>query len=202
MLKETAATREQPRVKNTIDETVIIACQQGDRDALRMLFEEYKDRVYSIALYSLNRNEAAAADMTQLVFLKLISRIGQFRGDSEFATWLYRLVVNTCLDERRKQRRWVPLAEFGLMKSSQRESSQARRYAQHELSEHVQAAIADLSPKLRLPILLKYVEGFSYEEIAAVLECSKGTVASRLNRGHKALAQRLGWLRGQVAIGE
>jgi len=202
MLKQMAAIREQPQVKSAIDESVIVACQRGDRDALRLLFEEYKDRVYSIALYSLSGNEAAAADVTQQVFLKLISRISQFRGDAEFATWLYRLVVNTCWDERRKERRLVQFAEFGVLTNSRREPSQTIRYAQHELSEHVQAAIAELSPKLRLPILLKYIEGFSYEEIAAVLDCSKGTVASRLNRGHKALARRLGWLRGQVVIGE
>ena len=156
----------------------------------------------TIALYSLSGNEAAAADVTQQVFLKLISRISQFRGDAEFATWLYRLVVNTCWDERRKERRLVQFAEFGVLTNSRREPSQTIRYAQHELSEHVQAAIAELSPKLRLPILLKYIEGFSYEEIAAVLDCSKGTVASRLNRGHKALARRLRWLRGKVVIGE
>ena len=202
MLKQMAATREQPQVKSAIDESVILACQQGDRDALRLLFEEYKDRVYSVALYSLSGNEAAAADVTQQVFLKLISRISQFRGDAEFATWLYRLVVNTCWDERRKERRLVQFAEFGVVTNSGREPSQTTRYAQHELSEHVQTAIAELSPKLRLPILLKYIEGFSYEEIAAVLECSKGTVASRLNRGHKALARRLEWLRGQVVVGE
>lgn len=202
MLKQMAATREQPQVKSAIDESIIVACQRGDRDALRLLFEEYKDRVYSIALYSLSGNEAAAADVTQQVFLKLISRISQFRGDAEFATWLYRLVVNTCWDERRKERRLVQFAEFGVVTNSRREPSQTTRYAQHELSEHVQNAIAELSPKLRLPILLKYIEGFSYEEIAAVLNCSKGTVASRLNRGHKALARRLEWLRGQVVIGE
>jgi len=202
MLKQMAATREQPQVKSAIDESVIVACQRGDRDALRLLFEEYKDRVYSIALYSLSGNEAAAADVTQQVFLKLISRISQFRGDAEFATWLYRLVVNTCWDERRKERRLVQFAEFGVVTNNRREPSQTTRYAQHELSQHVQAAIAELSPKLRLPILLKYIEGFSYEEIAAVLNCSKGTVASRLNRGHKALARRLEWLRGQVVIGE
>ena len=129
--------------------------------------------------------------------MKLMTRIGQFRGSSEFTTWLHRLVVNCCLDERRKQRRFVPLAEFGLTKTSRRQISQATTYARRELAGQVQAAIADLKPKLRWPILLKYVEGLSYEEIAAVLGCSKGTVASRLNRGHKALAKRLGHLRGQ-----
>ena len=202
MLEQMAATREQAPVREAIDWRVIAACQQGDRDAIRLLFEAYRDRVYSIAIYSLSGDEAAAADATQQVFLKLITRIGQFRGDSEFTTWLYRLVVNTCLDERRKQRRFVPLAEFNLVSKTQRESSQATRYARKEIAAEVQSAIGELKPKMRLPILLKYIEGLSYEEIAAVLGCSKGTVASRLNRGHKALAKRLERLRGQFVLGE
>jgi RNA polymerase sigma-70 factor (ECF subfamily) len=68
-------------------------------------------------------------------------------------------------------------------------------YSRTELNDTVRQAIASLKPKLRLPILLKYIEGLSYEEIAQVLGCSPGTVASRLNRGHKALAQKLGQLR-------
>ena len=105
MLDQIVATRELLPVKESIDSRTIAACQQGDREALRTLFEEYKDRVYSIAIYSLSGDEMAAADVTQQVFLKLMTRIQQFRGDSEFATWLYRLVVNTCRDEQRKQRR-------------------------------------------------------------------------------------------------
>ena len=195
MLEQMVASREQARVKQPIDWRVIAACQQGDRDALRLLFEAYKDRVYSIAIYSLDGDETTAADVTQQVFLKLMTRIEQFRGDSEFTTWLYRLVVNTCLDERRKQRRFVPLAEFNLVSKTKRETSQVARYARKEIAAEVQAAITELKPKMRLPILLKYIEGLSYEEMAAVLGCSKGTVASRLNRGHKALARRLGHLR-------
>lgn len=202
MLEQMAATWEQPTVKDPIDWDVISACQQGDREALRSLFEAYKDRVYSIALYSMNGDQAAAADVSQQVFLKLITRIGQFRGNAEFTTWLYRLVVNACLDERRKQRRFVPLAEFTLVRKESREASQVTNFARRELSGEVQTAITELRPKLRLPILLKYIEGLSYEEIAAVLGCSKGTVGSRLNRGHKALARRLEHLRGQIIPGE
>ena len=197
MLEQMAAIREQPAVNEPIDGQTIAACQRGDRDALRLLFEAYKDRVYSIAVYSMGGDLSAAADVTQQVFVKLMTRISQFRGNSEFSTWLYRLVVNCCLDERRKQRRFVPLAEFDLTKTNRRQISPATTYARRELAGHVQAAIAELKPKLRWPILLKYVQGFSYEEIAAVLGCSKGTVASRLNRGHKALSQRLAHLRGQ-----
>jgi RNA polymerase sigma-70 factor (ECF subfamily) len=202
MLERMAAKWEQPTVKEPIDWDVITACQQGDRDALRVLFEAHKDRVYSIALYTMDGDHAVAADVTQQIFLKLITRIGQFRGNSEFTTWLYRLVVNECLDERRKRRRFVPLAEFSLVSKTPHESATAKNFARREMADQVQAAIAELRPKLRMPILLKYVEGLSYEEIASVLGCSKGTVGSRLNRGHKALARRLEHFRGQTLSGE
>ena len=198
MLAQMAVVGEQLPVKEPIDGRVIAACQQGDRHSLRLIFEAYKDRVYSIALYSLSGDESFAADVTQQVFLKLMTRIGQFRGDSEFTTWLYRLVVNTCLDERRKQRRLVPLTDFEVIGKPSQSGSQVTQYAQHETAALVQRAIAELKPKLRLPILLKYIEGLSYEEIASVLGCSKGTVASRLNRAHKALAGRLESLRGKI----
>lgn len=199
MLEQIVATREQPQVKDSIDSATIAACQRGDRNALRILFEEYKDRVYSIAMYSLANDKTGAADVTQQVFLKLMTRISQFRGDAEFATWLYRLVVNTCRDEQRKQRRFVPLADF-FFPTAKSDSSPRMNYARKEMSERVQVAIAELKPKLRWPILLKYVEGMSYEEIGSVLGCSKGTVASRLNRGHKALSRKLGDLRGHVGL--
>lgn len=197
MLDQIVATREQQPVKESTDLRTIAACQQGDRDALRVLFEEYKDRVYSIALYSSSGDEMAAADVTQQVFLKLMTRIDQFRGDAEFATWLFRMVVNTCRDEYRKQRRFVPFPEFFGKHGPPAESPRAR-YARKELLERVRSAIDDLKPKLRWPIVLKYMEDLSYEEIAFVLGCSKGTVASRLNRGHKALARRLGHLKDQI----
>ena len=88
------------------------------------------------------------------------------------------------------------------MSRVQDRKSPESHYAQAELGESVKAAIRELKPKFRLPILLKYVEELSYEEIAKVLGCSKGTVASRLNRGHKELARRLAHLRDQVVLGD
>ena len=197
MLEIIVATHEQPRSNEPFDGGVISRCQQGDRDALQSLFEAYKDRVYSIAMYSLGGDEQLASDVTQQVFIKLMTRLCQFRGDSEFATWLYRLVVNTCRDEQRKQRRWVPLADSGFMTATVKQS-QTGQYASKELARQVQRALGELKPKLRWPILLRYVEGLSYEEIGKVLGCSKGTVASRLNRGHSALGRKLGHLRDQL----
>jgi RNA polymerase sigma-70 factor, ECF subfamily len=181
-----------------IDERVIKACQQGDREAFRLLFETYKDRVFSIAAYSFGGDETAASDVSQQIFLKLMTAIVQFRGDSAFTTWLYRLVVNACTDEQRKRRRFLPFGESTPMNKIEDRRPQEKHYAKLEVADCVQAAIKQLSPKLRMPILLKYVEGLSYEEIAGVLGCSRGTVASRLNRGHQALARRLAHLRDEV----
>ncbi|MDQ6653097.1 MAG: sigma-70 family RNA polymerase sigma factor [Acidobacteriota bacterium] len=181
-----------------IDESVIGACQEGDREAFRVLFETYKDRVFSIAVYSFGGDEAAASDVSQQIFLKLMTTINQFRGDSAFTTWLYRLVVNTCTDEHRKRRRFLAFEEFIPMSKLEDRRPQERLFAKLEVADSVQAAIKELRPKLRMAILLKYVEGLSYEEIAGVLGCSKGTVASRLNRGHQTLARKLSHLRDQV----
>jgi len=185
-----------------VSRDVIRACQQGDRDAFRLLFDAYKDRVFSIAVYTFAGDEAMASDVTQQTFLKLMNSIGQFRGDSEFTTWLYRMVVNTCIDEQRRSRRFLPWGESEPMNKAAEKRPQEKQFARIEIAESVRAAINELKPKFRLPILLKYVEGLSYEEIASVMSCSKGTVASRLNRGHKELARRLAHLRDQVVLGD
>lgn len=181
------------------EERVIAACQEGDRDAFRQLFETYKDKVFSIAVYSFGGDETAASDVSQQIFLKLMTTIGQFRGESAFTTWLYRMVINACTDEQRKRRRFLPFRDGVPMTKPEDRRPQEKRYAKLELADSVQGAIQELSPKLRMPILLKYVEGLSYDEIAGVLGCSKGTVASRLNRGHQKLAKRLSYLKGQLA---
>jgi RNA polymerase sigma-70 factor (ECF subfamily) len=143
-----------------------------------------------------------AKDISQQVFLKLFTGIHQFRYDSEFTTWLYRIVVNACVDEQRKRKRFVPFAQGVEVKNLIARGSQEENFSKRQVANSVQTAIAALSPKLRLPILLKYVEGLSYEEIAETLGCSIGTVSSRLNRGHKALARKLGHLRDAIYSGE
>lgn len=183
-------------------EAVIEACKQGDRDAFRRLFERHRDRVYSIAFYFFGGDEATAADVTQQVFLKLFTRINQFQGESEFTTWLYRLTTNACVDEQRKRRRVQQLDEGFEPREPRGGRAQEEGLARAEVARSVKRAVAALKPKLRVVMLLKYFEEMSYEEIAAALGLSKGTVASRLNRGHKALARQLGHLRGELVRDE
>ena len=177
------------------DREVIEACQRGDSDAFRVLFEAHKDRVYSIALrYS--GNQAAAMDIAQESFLKVLGAIQEFRGEAGFESWLYRIVVNTCLDHQRRGRRLMPfLGELIEAVSAQGETV-LHRLMRVELEDDVQRIVARLSPEQRMVVVLRYTEGLSYDEIARILGCSAGTVASRLNRAHKVLERRLSHLRG------
>jgi len=179
-----------------IDDRTIEACQRGDSEGFRLLFEVYKDRVYSIALYYFNGDEASAHDVTQQIFLKLLTHISQFESRSEFSTWLYRMVANACLDRKRALRRFLSFDSSLAHQIPETRKSIEDKVIQRELEASIRSAISSLKPKLRMAILLKHFEDLSYDEIATVLGCSKGTVASRLNRGHRILARKLAHFRG------
>lgn len=181
-------------VQGVNHQEVVEACQGGDDDAFRVLFETHKDRVYSIALrYS--GDSAAAMDIAQDTFVKLLSSIRQFRGDSSFESWLYRMVVNTCLDYHRKRRRFLPIVDEALDVFRPSDETALHDMLREEQEERVQQVVAQLPEEQRIVVVLRYTEGRSYEEIADLLGCRRGTVASRLNRAHKALERRLSHFR-------
>lgn len=183
------------------DKDVIEACRRGDTEAFRALFERYKDKVYSVALrYGGNPN--VAQDIAQETFLKLFASIAGFRGEASFDSWLYRLIVNACFDHKRKTRRLVPLEGLlnvtsGLLDLIRAPARSALDdVLRQEMSEHLRTVVDGLAPEQRMIVVLRYTQGLSYEEIAEVLGCSVGTVASRLNRVHKVLERRLRRLAG------
>jgi RNA polymerase sigma-70 factor (ECF subfamily) len=174
---------------------VINACRRGDPDAFRALFEAHKNRVYSIALrYS--GDTAAAMDIAQDTFLKVLSQIQKFRGEADLETWIYRIAVNACLDDQRRTRKLMPfLGEF-IDAISARGESVLHRLMRDQTAGDVQRVVARLPSEQRMVVVLRYTEGLSYDEIARILGCSAGTVASRLNRAHKVLERKLSHLRG------
>ena len=184
--------------KQIIDDRTLEACKRGDSEAFGQLFEAYKDRVYSIALCFFGGDETIANDITQDVFVKLMSTISQFEDRSQFSTWLHRLVTNACLDRQRTLRRFLPFGDSGERQLPDRRISHEDKYIRREIELSVRKVIAGMKPKLRITILLKYFEGLSYDEMAAALGCSPGTVASRLNRAHRILARKLSHLRGAL----
>jgi RNA polymerase sigma-70 factor (ECF subfamily) len=172
-------------------------CQSGrpDSDAFRALFDRYKDKVYSIALrYS--GDPSVAQDIAQDTFLKLFGGIGTFRGEANFDSWLYRLVVNACFDQKRKTRRLTPLVDGFLDLFHSPDASALDEVLRAEMSAHIRSVVETLPPDQRMVIVLRYTEGLSYEEIATILGCPAGTIASRLSRVHKVLERRLVRLAG------
>ncbi len=179
-----------------ISPAIIESCRAGERDAFRALYDWYKDRVYAITLYFFHGDRAMAADVTQEVFLKLMTNIGQFRGDAGFSTWLYRLVVNACMDTARRRGAASVMAGSVAVERLAGPARQEEDYAREQMGASVRAAVSALPPKFRIAVLLRYFEDLSYEQMARALHCSMGTVASRLSRGHKILGERLKGLVG------
>jgi RNA polymerase sigma-70 factor (ECF subfamily) len=180
------------------DRELIEGCRRGERDAFRTLFETYKDKIYSIAL-RFSGDEALAMDIAQDTFLKLFSSMSEFRGDASFGTWVYRLVVNSCLDHKRRSWRLIPIAD-DLMAVLRAPGDALHGLLHNEMRGRVQGAVEKLPADQRIVVVLRYTEGLAYEEIATVLGCSMGTVASRLNRAHKALGRRLSQLKGSSDV--
>jgi RNA polymerase sigma-70 factor (ECF subfamily) len=165
------------------------ACRRGDPEAFERLVAACRDRVYSLA-WHLSGNRTMADDIAQDVFVKLLTRFAQYRHDAEFTTWLYRIVANTVTDYRRSHARLV--AVDGEIESARvQPPMQEETFHRHETAARVQRALAQLRPRFRIPLVLRYVEGLSYEEIGRVLEIAPGTVASRLSRGQLQLGRLL-----------
>lgn len=183
------------------DEELIEGCQRGESDAFRALFERHKDKVFSIALrYS--GDAAVAEDIAQETFLKLFVGLKTFRGESDFGSWLYRVVVNSCLDRKRKTRRLMPLLDEALSMLQAPGASVLEEISCAELRGQLQSVLADLSGERRMLVVLRYTQGLSYDEIGRILGIPGGTVASRLNRIHRVLERRLlahGPQRGRIA---
>jgi len=172
------------------DADILEGCRRGDPTAQRRLFERYADRVHSIALHYLRGDEAAAKDVTQEVFVKVFRAAPTFRAEAGLGTWVYRIAANACIDELRRRRR---LLFFGDMPARLHGSVPASE--PEEADAEIAAAVGRLSPRLRLAVLLRHFEGLSYEEMARALECTPGTVASRLHRARAILARELAHLR-------
>jgi RNA polymerase sigma-70 factor (ECF subfamily) len=171
-------------------------CQQGDRDAFNELITRYRQRCFAM-IYQMVRNEEDAWDLAQDGFVKAWKSLPNFRGQSAFYTWLYRIMANVSLDWlRRKHVRGeaefndeigIQSVEAGAPTAPKPIRQPAERLADREVRDRVEAAIAKLSPEHRAVIVFRELEGLDYQEIADAIGCSIGTVMSRLFYARKKL---------------
>jgi RNA polymerase sigma-70 factor (ECF subfamily) len=183
--------------QSRIDERgLVMAAQAGDRVAFKSIYEHYEDRIFNLIYYSIG-DRAAAQDVLQIVFLKAYRGLAGFRFESSLGTWIYRIAINECQNQNRRHGyEHVPIeAVLGTGEEIDPGAPPDELHLTDERREIIGDALLALAPHLRTVIVLRYVDGLSYKEIASVLECSAGTVASRLNRALCQLEERLRPLR-------
>ncbi|QED27900.1 sigma-70 family RNA polymerase sigma factor [Microvenator marinus] len=182
------------------DTELVELAQKGDRDAFRQLVERYQRRVYSIC-YGMLKNADDSMDVSQEVFVKVYRYLEKFNFQSSFYTWLYRITVNMCIDHIRKNQR-VKKVEYddGISREDGDEHTLPstlglnpdKVYGRKELRAKMLEALDSLGEKHRTILILREVDGLSYEEIADVLNISKGTVMSRLFHARRYFQEAIG----------
>ena len=173
------------------DEALLVRVADGDPAAVRALVGRKLPRLLGLAQRMLG-DGMEAEDVAQEAFLRVWRQAPKWRpGQARFDTWLYRLVVNICLDHRRRRRNLLPILEDLVDVVRPSRETVLGDMLQAEAHDKVREIVSRLAPEHRMVVVLRYTEGLSYEEIAEILGCSRGTVASRLNRAHKILARRL-----------
>ena len=171
--------------------------QKGNKKAFEQLVVIYQDRIYALS-YQLTGNQADAQDLAQNVFIKAYQALSGFRNEADFGTWLHRITVNLSINEKRKRKPDVyldspVLTDEGkitrLLDSGVESPEEA--YENLEFSTMVQNALKQLSPEHRTVLVLRDIQGYSYDEIAEMLNCSLGTIKSRINRGRQTMKERI-----------
>jgi RNA polymerase sigma-70 factor (ECF subfamily) len=179
-------------IMNPQDENYLIRqFRNGDPSQFEWIVLKYQDRIYNLCRYLLG-NPQDAEDAAQDVFIKAYRKLKDFRPESSLYTWLYRIGVNTCLDHKRKFRPEPLKDQSSAEYLPSAEPSPERHYQSKEIGQAIQTALEQLSGNSRAIIVLREVEGLSYEEIAEVLDTSVGTVKSRISRTREELRRLLG----------
>ncbi len=169
--------------------------KQGDHQAFEVLVKQYSARV-SNTIYHILGASSDVDDLSQEVFIKVYKYLGGFNQKAKFTTWLYRITVNTVYDYLRKMRhrKAVSLEELEPEEPGRftaTPESVTRNVEQQELQQLLHKLIQELPVKYRTVLVLKDIEGFTYQEIAGIMKCSLGTVESRLYRARMALRDKL-----------
>lgn len=183
------------------DKELVKRVQKGDKGAFDLLVLKYEHKIVNLVMRYV-RDPETALDISQEAFIKAYRALPRFRGDSAFYTWLYRIAVNTAKNHLAAQRRRPSDIELDLQDPDQyglhaklKETDTPEAVSlSHELQETLERAIQSLPDDLRTAIVLRELDGMSYEEIAQTMDCPVGTVRSRIFRARDAIGKKVGAL--------
>lgn len=174
------------------DEALITLFQQGEEGAFRVLVNRYQEKLRNL-IYSIFNEPDIVDDLAQEVLIKAYEGLPNFRFQSSFYTWLYRIAVNRCRDEMRKRkvRKWLSLQSMMDSRDSEFHEKMTTHPDTSDAHEIVTRGLQMVPEKFRMAIILKDIDGFSYEQMAEVMQCEVGTVKSRLSRARTMLRKAL-----------
>jgi RNA polymerase sigma-70 factor (ECF subfamily) len=180
------------------DQVLVERVQRGDKKAFDLLVLKYQHKVANV-ISRYVRDQAEVLDVAQEAFIKAYRALPNFRGDSAFYTWLYRIAINTAKNHLATQARRPPGDDIEADTAEQmdlggrlKETGTPERMAlQHEIAQTIQVALDELPDDLRTAIMLRELEGLTYEEIAQAMDCPIGTVRSRIFRAREAIDVKL-----------
>ena len=181
------------------DRELVAAAQRGDRDAFKTLFERYHRRAYALAL-GVVRHPDDALDVVQEAFIKAHKYLDKFEGNASFYTWLYRIVMNLAIDHLRKHRRVKPveLDETRIEPDGDESllprilgGNPGQALMDKQIRTRIDQALDQLSENHRSVLVMRELEGLSYEEMAQAMSCSKGTIMSRLFHARRNMQKQL-----------
>lgn len=182
-----------------VDQQLVVRAQHGDQQAFGLLVSKYQRKLARL-LSRLIRDPAEVEDVAQETFIKAYRALGSFRGDSAFYTWLYRIGINTAKNYLVSQGRRAPTrTEFDSEEAESFEEGELlrdnntpeRMLLSKQIGETVNSAMEALPEELRTAIMLREIEGMSYEDIAKMMDCPIGTVRSRIFRARESVAEKL-----------
>ena len=181
------------------DRELVLAAQRGDRDAFKTLFERYHRRAYALA-FGVLRHQDDALDVVQDAFIKAHKYLDKFEGNSSFYTWLYRIVMNLAIDHLRKHRRVKPVELDETRIENEGDDAllprilggnPVRALVDKQIRARIDQALDELSDNHRAVLVMRELEGLSYEDMAQAMSCSKGTIMSRLFHARRNMQKRL-----------
>jgi RNA polymerase sigma-70 factor (ECF subfamily) len=181
------------------DQELVAAVRNGDSDAFRTLFERYNRRAYALA-FGVLRHQDDALDVVQDAFIKAHKYLDKFEGNSSFYTWLYRIVMNLSIDHIRKHRRAMPVELDETRIEDEADDAllprilggnPARALVDKQIRARIDQALDELSDNHRSVLVMRELEGLSYEDMAQAMSCSKGTIMSRLFHARRNMQKRL-----------
>jgi len=186
------------RAGEQLDEELVLRVQQGDKSAYDLLVIKYQHRIIQLVNRYI-KDPSDAQDVAQEAFIKAYRALGNFRGESAFYTWLYRIAINTAKNYLMSRSRRSADAQVDVLDAEQIEKAPQlqgmetpeRQLLNEEIVETIKTAIAKLPEEMRVAIMLREFEGMSYEEIAEAMDCPVGTVRSRIFRAREAIDSKL-----------